>query len=388
MKKYLLTSKTVSVLGTTFFNAIMDLWVIKNFGSAEILGNTIAFSTLAASICSFIGGYIADSRFRYTFLMIVNFLSSIVCMLSLINKSIFYRTPFVVYITVFLLNIGSYLSSPLFKTITSLIVNKKEIVSFNKLITALAQVLSIFIPPIATFMFQKSYINISGALLLNAISYMLCVICLLPLKKCSISKKIKKNGYIETLKMIRVNKILLFFSITGFVLNFFLSGINVWLPFFTVKIVRNAALYGICESAQAIGGILGTLSIRYFVLNSNLHLERIGIMFCSIILIVLTKFPEPIILILVIFLISLVLARYNIALQSLIQINVSTSFIGKTFSVTYLVSNLALPIASFLFGKMLTISWKLLLIVVSLGFLSINILWLVFKSNYKEYFIE
>lgn len=124
MEKALLSSKTISTAGTLFFNAVIDLWVVQIFGSAKILGNTMAFTTLAAAICSFIGGYLADSSCRLRVLIMINAVSSLVCGIAFLEQKQLIGKPLTVYLLVFLLNIGSYLSSPLFKTITSISVEK------------------------------------------------------------------------------------------------------------------------------------------------------------------------------------------------------------------------------------------------------------------------
>ena len=110
----MLSSKTISTAGTLFFNAVIDLWVVQIFGSAKILGNTMAFTTLAAAICSFIGGYLADSSFRLRVLIMINAASSLVCGIAFLEQKQLIGKPLTVYLLVFLLNIGSYLSSALY----------------------------------------------------------------------------------------------------------------------------------------------------------------------------------------------------------------------------------------------------------------------------------
>lgn len=174
MEKVLLSSKTISTAGTLFFNAVIDLWVVQIFGSAKILGNTMAFTTLAAAICSFIGGYLADSSCRLRVLIMINAVSSLVCGIAFLEQKQLIGKPLTVYLLVFLLNIGSYLSSPLFKTITSISVEKTRIVAFNRSITFASQLCTVLIPPAATWLFAKKIISLEGALLLNVLSFVLC----------------------------------------------------------------------------------------------------------------------------------------------------------------------------------------------------------------------
>ena len=160
VEKTLLSSKTISTAGTLFFNAVIDLWVVQIFGSARILGNTMAFTTLAAAICSFIGGYLADSSFRLRVLIMINAASSLVCGIAFLEQKQLIGKPLTVYLLVFLLNIGSYLSSPLFKTITSISVEKTRIVAFNRSITFASQLCTVLIPPAATWLFAKKIIGL------------------------------------------------------------------------------------------------------------------------------------------------------------------------------------------------------------------------------------
>lgn len=382
MEKVLLSSKTISTAGTLFFNAVIDLWVVQIFGSAKILGNTMAFTTLAAAICSFIGGYLADSSFRLRVLIMINAASSLVCGIAFLEQKQLIGKPLTVYLLVFLLNIGSYLSSPLFKTITSISVEKTRIVAFNRSITFASQLCTVLIPPAATWLFAKKIISLEGALLLNGLSFVLCSLLMVGLRKADGVKTAgNSNGYLGTIKLINNSGPLLFMALSGFILNFFLSGINVWLPYFTTKILHNASVYGVAISCQAVGGIIGALSIKKIKLDTSLRVERLGLVIsCGLIMLLLFAVSAPA-LILAMFFLAAIITRYNIALQSLIQTHVEQKYIGKTFSTTYLIANLALPIASFLFGHLLDFSWKWLLVVVALGLSSMNLLWIIMKNR-------
>ena len=382
VEKVLLSSKTISTAGTLFFNAVIDLWVVHIFGSAKILGNTMAFTTLAAAICSFIGGYLADSSCRLRVLIMINAVSSLVCGIAFLEQKQLIGKPLTVYLLVFLLNIGSYLSSPLFKTITSISVEKTRIVAFNRSITFASQLCTVLIPPAATWLFAKKIIGLEGALLLNGLSFVLCALLMVGLRKADGVKTAgNSNGYLGTIKLINNSGPLLFMALSGFILNFFLSGINVWLPYFTTKILHNASAYGVAISCQAVGGIIGALSIKKIKLDTSLRVERLGLVIsCGLIMLLLFAVSAPA-LILAMFFLAAIITRYNIALQSLIQTHVEQKYIGKTFSTTYLIANLALPIASFLFGHLLDFSWKWLLVVVALGLSSINLLWIIMKNR-------
>lgn len=382
VEKVLLSSKTISTAGTLFFNAVIDLWVVQIFGSAKILGNTMAFTTLAAAICSFIGGYLADSSFRLRVLIMINAASSLVCGIAFLEQKQLIGKPLTVYLLVFLLNIGSYLSSPLFKTITSISVEKTRIVAFNRSITFASQLCTVLIPPAATWLFAKKIISLEGALLLNGLSFVLCSLLMVGLRKADGVKTAgNSNGYLGTIKLINNSGPLLFMALSGFILNFFLSGINVWLPYFTTKILHNASVYGVAISCQAVGGIIGALSIKKIKLDTSLRVERLGLVIsCGLLMAMLFAISAPS-LILAMFFLAAIITRYNIALQSLIQTHVEQKYIGKTFSTTYLIANLALPIASFLFGQLLNFSWKWLLVVVALGLSSMNLLWIIMKKR-------
>lgn len=378
----MLSSKTISTAGTLFFNAVIDLWGVQIFGSARILGNTMAFTTLAAAICSFIGGYLADSSFRLRVLIMINAASSLVCGIAFLEQKQLIGKPLTVYLLVFLLNIGSYLSSPLFKTITSISVEKTRIVAFNRSITFASQLCTVLIPPAATWLFAKKIIGLEGALLLNGLSFVLCALLMVGLRKADGVKTAgNSNGYLGTIKLIKNSGPLLFMALSGFILNFFLSGINVWLPYFTTKILHNASAYGVAISCQAVGGIIGALSIKKIKLDTSLRVERLGLVIsCGLLMAMLFAILAPA-LILAMFFLAAIITRYNIALQSLIQTHVEQKYIGKTFSTTYLIANLALPIASFLFGHLLDFSWKWLLVVVALGLSSMNLLWIIMKKR-------
>ena len=72
-------SKTLSFAGTTFFNAILNIWVLEVFGSSKVLGNINGYIGVAAIICNLLGGAFADSRYLVRLLLWSDLIASLVC---------------------------------------------------------------------------------------------------------------------------------------------------------------------------------------------------------------------------------------------------------------------------------------------------------------------
>ncbi|WP_290368162.1 MFS transporter [Periweissella ghanensis] len=377
-------AKFVSYGGTLVFNTIIDLWIVHTFGSSNILGQTMAIASSATFICSIFGGYIADSKYLLAVIKGINLISGILC-LAFVGLY-HYQTHldlWQVNTAVFLLNVNAYLSSPIFKKMVNFFVKREAIMTFNQTMALGTQVLSVTVPPISTFLYGWHWLSLPMAFLLNGLSFFGAFFFLKPFTLTE-QPSHKFVGYRQTFTNIFSNPTLLQFLFMGVMLNFFLAGLNIFFPIMVIRQLHEGHLYGAVLASQAVGGIVGSYSISKIPITKSLTFERIGLVVISLVLLLLTILQTIAFIFVVAVVISIVLSRYNIASQTIVQREVDSALIGKTFSAIFIFANIASPIGNLSFGYINGISMNLTLIVVAVGFVIFNLMWIMIDRRYQK----
>ncbi|USS90267.1 MFS transporter [Fructilactobacillus carniphilus] len=353
MELRLFFSKTFSQVGDLIFNTLLDLWILNTFGSSKTLATSLAVASSANFIASFVGGYLADSRYVGKFLLGIEFFSVVISFLNLFYlTAIGNQRPSILIINLFLflINFSNFLLSPLMKKAISSYVQRERIPTYNQWTSVVGQVLTIVIPAISTILYTKHFLTIEWALGINAVSFLIGFILLLPLLKFKLPPRNPDNRYSNTIKYVfrvpRLQEIILL----GTILSLFSAELNVFAPVFVTKTLHQQALYGIVVSFMAVGGILGALSMHYFKIGKTLKTEYSFLALLVLSLFVIFGFPNIYSMCLLAIIANLNLVRYGVLSQTFIQLQVPAEIIGKTFSVLFFCLNLVMPLGSYLIG--------------------------------------
>lgn len=380
----ILFAKGTSLLGSLVFNTVLDLWVVSKFNSALVLGNVLAVSSAAAFIWSMLGGYVADTRRFLIILKATDIISAFICIISIaLNLT---NSFLGISSLVFLLNMNVYLAAPIFKKMVHTFVNKENILVLNQKIAITIQLFNTALPPVISTLFAAGMLSIRLALLINSISYLVSyfIIHSFSYKMSSLSGSVKKLGYINTLRNIAKDQNVLSFLILGMILNYVLAGVNVIMPIYVIQVLDEVYSYGFVLGFQAIGGLMGSFSLKKMPFSSDMKVEIIAIRILSIFFICLAIFNQIFIAYLLALILAFILSRYNVASQSYIQEKVKSDFIGKTFAIIYIFSNLATPLGNVFFGVYIHKSYKTGSYMIAVGMLLISLLWsFIFKKRKK-----
>ena len=374
-KNRLIFSKTISFAGTTLFNSILSIWIIEVFNSSKILGNINGYVGVAAVMCNLLGGIFADSRYLMKLLLISDGIACLICFfivgIGLVGDLLW------IYILVFILNANSYLSSPLFKTLVHYVVMKEEIVKYNTNLSFLVQLITVLLPPISTTLYAVKLLSMNSVIVLNGLSYLISFFVLLSFlrKKDSGKEKISFN-YLIAVNYLKKNSEIFALVVTGGLLNAFLAGFNIYLPIFTTKIINNVAMYGYIMTLEALGGIFGIISMKYLKMLNSILLERYLFLVSAGLLVFLSYHGSLLVIALFTIILTFCLARYNVTVQSVIQQDVPQKIIGRIFSLFFLIVNVGLSMGSFVFGYLFSLSNNKPLLLVAIGFVVIDLLWL------------
>ncbi|WP_239773045.1 MFS transporter [Mammaliicoccus sp. I-M36] len=385
----LVTSKFTSGFGVTIFNTTINLYILTVYNSGEILGKVMAIAGISSVISSLLGGYLSDYYNKKSLLKFLDISSLILCLIAIPLS--YTNNLMVILVLVFLLNMNNNFSSPVFKSLIPDIVTKDKIPRFNSRLATINELNKIGTPIVATYFFSRQIIDIQEVLFINAITYLLSYIYV---NKVDIIDKnlahFRKVSFFQSYKSsysyIHKNHLLAYLVYTGFFSNIFLGGFNLILPLYATEVLGNNELYGIFLSFEAVGVLLGVFSSNLIKLDEKLISERILLLISGFLLIIPSIWVSKYSIILVCFILNFSLGRYNIALQNYIQINVEKGYLGKVFAVIFTLSALSGPLGSVVFGYITNIFLKDIFIIISIGIILINLIWIlwVIKERYNE----
>ena len=252
-------------------------------------------------------------------------------------------------------------SSPTFKAIVREMVSKERIVKYNSISNAGKELISMAGPIIGVAL--MSLVGARGSLIINAITFFISAIseCLL-VKLDNETKEeaqVKKNlirDIKEGLKYLYNEKPILALLILSALVNFFLAGYNLLLPYTDIMYEGVfEGFYAKAMAAEAIGSILGSLinskipsdfSMKYSSLTIFL-----GINGSSLLLVPLANLSRnQIMCLLPIVLFGASLTIFNINLMSYTQVKVAEEYLGRVFSVIFTVAVMFMPLGSWFFS--------------------------------------
>lgn len=382
MEHRIFSSRLLSQLGDLFFNSIIDIWILNTFNSSATLGTSLAIASSANFIASFFGGYIADSKYLNKSILISEFLSFGISLVNIVYLYLVHKPSIlIINIFLFLLNFNGFLLSPLIKKIISLYILKDRVPKFNQVLSISGQMLNVVIPAIATYLYSRHFLSIISALLINAASFLIALLVLLPLINVNNVEQYSDNKYRTAFKYLLSNHRLQSTIIWGMFLSLFGAELGVFFPVFVSKTLKLQSLYGTVISFQAIGGIWGALSLRFIKISKKMSSE-IYLLFFVIFSLLFTIFTKNIYATyLLSFITNFVLVRYGIFSQTFIQTSVPTKFIGKTFSILFFCLNLVMPVGSFVLGKALSYSNELTILLLLFPLLISILVLFIYKKK-------
>lgn len=239
-------------------------------------------------------------------------------------------------------------------------VKKDRISLYNSVSNIGKEIIYLIGPVIGLFLIDT--VGARGALLINALTFLFSAISECCLVKINTEKKQKsktKNilrDIKEGIRYLIENKNIFYLLILSALVNLFLSGYNLLLPY--TNVIYGDIFSGFYAKSmvfQAIGALIGSF------LNTKISTKLtgsikvliifLGLVGCSIGIVPLITFTKNIVICLTPFLFfGLTLTIYNINFMSYVQINVDEEYLGRVFSVIFTVSVLFMPIGSILFS--------------------------------------
>ena len=362
-EKLLWIGSWTSKIGDKLFDYANSVFIIGMGDQASVI---LAFyqssETLIGIIFSLFGGVVADGYSRKKICILTDFLSGLICFIltPLLQSE---NVGLYVVIANMLWSIIYAFNSPTYKSIVREVILKERISEFNSIARGVTETIKVVSPIIGLAL--VNLIGVKGALLIDGCTFILSAfveIFLQPLQGGGNRPAKRKAVWSEMkagMQYISKEYWILYLLILSGIVNFFLAGYNLLLPFTESIFPNEGGFYSKAMMAEALGGIIGALLCSKIkgpetVQKMFLYLASTGI-WLMLIPVSSRIFCQNICLILF-FCFAATLSIYNIQFSSYVQIHVQTDYLGRVISIVYTIAVLFMPIGSFVFSKLLTVN--------------------------------
>ncbi len=352
-----------SRIGNLIFDYANSVSIVGAFtGKPWVLAAYQSSETVIQIVFNLIGGARADKGDRKKIVIITDLLAALICgVLSFFVKSRFMAEVMIVANA--LLSLVYAFNSPTYKSLIREVVERERIGFFNGISHAGGELIRVIGPIVGVGL--VGVIGVRGALLFDAFTFAASAAAEALLTKidgCAASGKGGKKlltDIAEGFGYLAKEKRILFLVILSSLVNFFLAGYNLLLPY-TDLIFRDFAdaFYSKALAMEALGGIIGSalFAKRINRFRDNvlaLILFLFGTGFVLALLPLLARSGQFVLCLLPFALFGVSLTAFNIQFMSYVQVAVNENYLGRVFSIIFTVAVLFMPLGSFLLSKLL-----------------------------------
>lgn len=349
-----------SKIGNIVFDYANSMSIVSSFsGKTWILALYQSSETIIQIIFNLIGGAKADKGSRKKIVIITDILAAIVCAVL----SFFVDTGCMAEVMICanaILAVIYAFNSPTYKSIIREMVKKNRIGFYNSVSNAGGELIGIAGPIIGVGLVQ--IIGTRGALLFDAGTFLLSAFAESLLERViEVSKpENEKNNVISDImdgfKYLLREKEILFLVILAALVNFFLAGYNLLLPYTDVMFENEFHnFYSKALVMEAIGGVIGSALCSKIVGKFKDDIRALILFLGGT---GMTMFIEPAASILKnmyvclvpFILFGIMLTCFNIMFMSHVQTAVDEVYLGRVFSIIFTVAVLFMPLGSFAFS--------------------------------------
>lgn len=361
----ILLGNATTNIGNTLFIFIINWWIIDVTNSSELLGVISAIILLPKVLLSLFGGVLADKYNKKYLVIGTDVISGVGCLMST-----FFIDPNTVNVTVVviinvLINTCQSIFTPAIRSILPEIINEERIQITNSRISMINETIKLTAPLLGGYLVTLNFIDVRGIFILNGITFLISA-----LVELIITYSYKKNEEHSKNEMLVKLKLGFLYSwndknlfrllICISFINLFISGFTLSLPVIAKKMDMGISAYSYFLGAEAVGGLLGAFSLN-FKKNDNIVTYRNlsnELMLSGLSLSILLINRNYWIMITSIVLFSYFIARFNVKFFSLVQVKVDKEYLGRVFSLIFVLAQLLMPIGNLIFGYILDYTYQ------------------------------
>lgn len=361
-ERILWAGKWTSKVGDIVFDYVNSVLIVHSFtANSWILAAYQSSQTIINVLFNLVGGAIADMSVRKKILVITDFLSGLICLVTSFFVASKNMAIALLIANALLAFIFSF-SSPTFKSIVKEMVLKERIHVFNSVSNAGTEIITMLGPVIGLTL--MGCIGARGALIVNAATFFSSGILEMFLSGINQEKKIisgKKNivaGIIEGFRYLWTDKEILYLVVLSACVNFFLAGYNLMVPYSDILYEKKFHnFYSEIMIVEALGGIIGAfinarLPAKITSKYSNMIILLCGTGGTLLLPALIGDMTNLVVCLLPFFAFGLLLTMYNINFMSYVQENVTEEYLGRVFSIIFTVAVIFMPFGSLFFTKL------------------------------------
>lgn len=373
--------------------------LVSVFSSNPLLMSLYQSSeTMISIILNLFAGAFADNASRKKILIVTDLLSGITCMIGFI----FLATPYL-YITMLLGNIIlailSTYNSPSYNAMIKESISEEYIENHFSRFTVAKEIFSIVSPTIGVFIWQLFGIKVSY--LFNATTFLFSAYISSKIVIQYSRNKVHTKEFIfrqilDGIRYIYKHKRIMCLLIISAMVNFFLSGYNLTLPYLNNYFSKEMSnFFGAALISESIGAILLSTINNKLLKNSekngsqNMMLFFLCLSGLSIVLLPIQDLiVKNVYLSLVPFsFVGGFLTLFNIQFFTIVQKSVDSNYVGRVYSVIFTFAVLFVPIGSLLFGFIFNDKNLFVMLVSGIGIITTVLFYKILSKFRKDFSI-
>lgn len=393
-KNLLLMSTFITGTGNVLFAFAINWWIMNKSANPLILGTVNAAIFVPKIIFNLLGGSLSDMGNRKYILLVCDLFCGILILFFYLYSVISgFNIGMVILINI-MLSVFQTIYNPATRAIVTDLFCAQNIILLNSKITIINQIVKVVAPIFGGILLNIEFIGVEGLFLINSLSFFITsfIDFLLVYNSTNITKKKKEfiQNLIDVLKIFKKKEnhsMLLLMSYIS-ISNFFVAGYELSLPVLGTSYDGcglSINCYSLFLVMGAIGCFIGAklamhISIEKMCLT-DVFKSTLG-MFFPLLLLALTK--NIALLCISIMIYSILETIFNVLFFSYIQVNADRNYIGRIISSVYIFAGILVPIANILFGYVLTLSYNICILLISISLFLLNILFVVFSSRISK----
>lgn len=354
----------ISLLGNAILSFALPLHLLKVTGSGTIFGVVMALSIIPTIILSPIGGLIADRVNRRNIMVVLDFITCLIVLLS----SFFIKDRALVCIstTLMLLSIIRSFYQPAVQASVPAITTSENLLKANSVVNMVSSVSMLLGPIIGGTLY--GFLGITPIIIIGGMAFFLSAVMELFIKIPFIKQPVKSNiiltlkqDFSESIYFITKEKPIIAKTIgIASLINMVLTSLlMIGIPFIiNITLGLSSELYGIAQSAMGIGALIGGILVGVFaskltqdcyyklLLWASLAIIPIGL----VLLLPISAMGAFAIITLVTVIVLIFATMVSIVIITSIQQITPQEMTGKVMSLVMTVSMCASPIGQAVYG--------------------------------------
>lgn len=371
--------KLVTMLGSSMYTFVIGLYILKLTGSGGNFALTIICGMLPRILLSPFAGVIADRMSRRKLLIGSDAASAIVMLLAFLTTALAGLSLITVYTSLILLSICSTFYSVSLSSSVMMLVEENNVQRASSLNQTSSSIGNILGPILGGVLY--AFVPLDMFMLFNGIAFIISTLMGWSLKfkpssievtnsnlhaeESSLTGFLKsfQSSFVEGLNYAKRNNLIWGMIKLAFWINFFVSALNVFLPYIIVESLKlSSKQYGMIDAMFALGMLLmsALLSFRKQLgdpLKSLIQgLTALSVLLIAMSLPLLITFASigsfVFYMILMLF-IGIIIIHINIPIQVTLQKTIDAEYRGRVFGILDTVASAIAPLGMVLFGLFL-----------------------------------